>query len=67
MVKNLILNTCKVIDFTRELNMRNGVLTRSFIAEFEDGDMVKIRQIKVFKYDLVRSRSYQIQCYADKF
>jgi len=41
--KKLDLNTCKVIDFNRELNMKNGVLTRSFIAEFEDGEMVKIR------------------------
>ena len=41
--KKLDLNTCKVIDFSREINMKNGVLTRSFIAEFEDGEMVKIR------------------------
>jgi len=40
--KQLDLNTCKVIDFSRELDMRNGVLTRSFIAEFDDGDSVKI-------------------------
>ena len=40
--KALDLNTCKVIDFRRELDMRNGLLKRSFIAEFSDGDMVKI-------------------------
>ena len=40
--KTLDLNTCKVIDFRRELNMKNGVLSRSFIVEFEDGDMAKI-------------------------
>ncbi len=44
--KLLDLNTCKVIDFTRELDMRNGVLTRSFIAEFDDGDMVKIQSTR---------------------
>ena len=31
--KSLDLNHCKVIDFSRELDMRNGVLNRSFIAE----------------------------------
>lgn len=40
--KNLDLNKCDIIDFSRELDMRNGLLTRSFIAAFEDGDMVKI-------------------------
>ena len=40
--KSLDLNHCKVIDFSRELDMRNGVLNRSFIAEFDDGDMVKV-------------------------
>ena len=44
--KHLDLNTCKVLDFTRELNMRKGVLTRSFIAEFDDGDMVKIQSTR---------------------
>lgn len=44
--KTLDLNTCKVIDFRRELDMRNGVLTRSFIAEFEDSDMVKIQSTR---------------------
>lgn len=40
--KALDLNTCKVIDFKREMDMRNGVLSRSFIAEFDDGDIVKV-------------------------
>lgn len=40
--KKLDLNKCDIIDFSRELDMRNGLLTRSFIAAFEDGDMVKI-------------------------
>ena len=44
--KQLDLNTCKVIDFSRELNMKNGVLTRSFIAEFDDGDSVKIQSTR---------------------
>ncbi len=40
--KVLDLNTCKIIDFYRELDMKNGVLTRSFVVEFNDGDMAKI-------------------------
>ena len=40
--KQLDLNSCKVIDFSRELDMRNGVLTRSFIAELSNGDMIKV-------------------------
>ncbi|MCA0932762.1 glycoside hydrolase family 65 protein [Lutimonas saemankumensis] len=50
--KTLDLNSCKVIDFSRELDMRNGVLTRSFIAEFEDGDMVKILATRFLSMDL---------------
>ncbi|MGI9531897.1 glycoside hydrolase family 65 protein [Lutimonas sp.] len=42
----LDLNTCKVIDFSRELDMRNGVLKRSFIAEFDNSDMVKIESVR---------------------
>jgi maltose phosphorylase len=45
--KVLDLNTCEIIDFSRELDMRNGLLTRSFIAAFPDGDMAKI-QVKRF-------------------
>ena len=44
--KVLDLNTCKIIDFYRELDMRNGVLTRSFIVEFNDGDMAKIHSTR---------------------
>ena len=50
--KTLDLNTCKVIDFSRELDMRNGVLTRSFIAEFEDGDMAKIHVTRFLSMDI---------------
>lgn len=40
--KQLDLSTCKVIDFSRELDMRNGLLERSFIAEFDNGNMIKV-------------------------
>ena len=50
--KTLDLNSCKVIDFSRELDMRNGVLTRSFIAEFEDGDLVKVQTTRFLSMDI---------------
>ena len=60
--KTLDLNTCKVMDFRRELDMKNGVLTRSFIVEFADGDMAKIyvtrflslslREVGAIKYSI---------------
>jgi len=50
--KTLDLNACKVIDFFRELDMRNGVLTRSFIAEFEDGDLVKVNTTRFLSMDI---------------
>lgn len=50
--KQLDLNRCKVLDFSRELDMRNGVLTRSFVAEFEDGDAVKVVSRRFLSLDL---------------
>ena len=38
----LDLNTCKVYEFERELNMKEGVLTRSFIAELSNGNQLKV-------------------------
>jgi maltose phosphorylase len=38
----LDLNVCKVTDFKRVLNMREGHLTRSFIAENKNGKAVKV-------------------------
>ncbi len=51
--KSLDLNACKVIDFRRELDLRNGVLTRSFIAEFDDGDMVKVLSTRFLSMSLI--------------
>lgn len=39
---SLDLNTCKVIDFERKLNMKEGTLTRSFIAQINDIDQIKV-------------------------
>jgi len=38
----LDLNTCEVYEFERELNMKEGVLTRSFIAELSNGNQLKV-------------------------
>jgi len=38
----LDLNVCKVTDFKRVLNMREGYLTRSFIAENKNGNAVQV-------------------------
>jgi len=40
--EKLDLNTCKVSDFKRVLNMREGYLQRSFTAELADGKLVAI-------------------------
>jgi maltose phosphorylase len=40
--QKLDLNTAKVTDFYRELNMREGYLLRSFTAELADGKQVKV-------------------------
>ena len=38
----LDLHQCKVISFSRELDMMNGVLSRTFTAELSDGKQVKV-------------------------
>ncbi|NVK28254.1 MAG: glycoside hydrolase family 65 protein [Flavobacteriia bacterium] len=40
--ESLDLNTCKVSDFTRELDMQHGLLTRSFEAEFSTGKRIRV-------------------------
>jgi maltose phosphorylase len=60
--KALDLNTCKVIDFKRELDMKNGLLKRSFIAEFPDGDVVKVEAERFLsmKFDEVGVIKYSV-------
>ena len=38
----LDLNTCKVLQFRRELDMQNGILSRSFTAELPNGKQVRV-------------------------
>ena len=50
--KALDLNICKVFEFERELNMKEGVLTRSFIAEFDNGNQIKVDAIRFVSLDI---------------
>ena len=58
----LDLNTCKVSDFERELNMKEGVLYRSFIAELPSGDQIKVHITRFLSLDFneVGAIKYQI-------
>lgn len=42
----LDLATCKVSDFVRELNMKEGTLSRRFKAELEDGKQVQVEALR---------------------
>ncbi|MFD3259853.1 glycoside hydrolase family 65 protein [Paenibacillus lentus] len=42
----LDLAQCKVSDFVRELNMKEGTLSRSFKAELEDGKQIQVEALR---------------------
>lgn len=44
--EDLDLNSCKVADFKRELNMKEGWLQRSFVAELKNGIQVKVNSLR---------------------
>ncbi|WP_068613702.1 glycoside hydrolase family 65 protein [Paenibacillus tuaregi] len=51
----LDLAKCKVTEFHRELNMKEGLLIRSAVAEMEDGKMIKIdstRFVSVARHEI---------------
>ena len=60
--QELDLNSCKITDFYRELNMKEGWLKRSFDAKLRNGDKIavesirflslKIKEIGVIKYSI---------------
>jgi maltose phosphorylase len=60
--QNLDLNICKITDFYRELNMKEGWLKRSFKATLQNGNQVAVQSIRllslsykeigVIKYDI---------------
>ncbi len=47
----LDLNTCKVSGFKRELNMKHGLLHRSFIAELKGGKQIKVNATRFLSID----------------
>lgn len=42
----LDLNTCKVLDFSRVLDMKLGTLTRKFTAELKNGNIVEVESVR---------------------
>lgn len=42
----LDLNTCKVLDFSRVLDMKLGTLTRKFTAELKNGNVVEVESVR---------------------
>ena len=59
--KELDLATCEVKDFYRELDMKNGVLTRKFIANIDNKEIevnivrflsISRKELAVIKYDV---------------
>ena len=48
---SLDLNKCKVSNYKRELNMKEGVLTRSFTAELQNGNQVKVNAVRFLSLD----------------
>ena len=50
--KALDLNKCKVMEFERKLNMKEGVLTRSFIAEFPNKDQIRVHSTRFLSLDI---------------
>ncbi|WP_138495095.1 glycoside hydrolase family 65 protein [Paenibacillus pinistramenti] len=42
----LDLASCKVKEFRRELNMKEGVLSRAFVAELEDGKEIRVEAVR---------------------
>ncbi|MDH3323395.1 MAG: glycoside hydrolase family 65 protein, partial [Flavobacteriaceae bacterium] len=47
----LDLNTCEVFEFERELNMKEGLLNRSFVAQLTGGEQLKISSTRFLSLD----------------
>lgn len=48
--EELDLNKVKVSNFVRELNMKEGYLQRTFIAEFQNGNQIKVQATRFVSY-----------------
>ncbi|MFK5959248.1 MAG: family 65 glycosyl hydrolase domain-containing protein [Lutibacter sp.] len=49
---NLDLNTCKVANFRKELNMKEGWLSRSFIATLKTGEEIEVKTKRLISIEL---------------
>jgi len=49
---NLDLNSCKVTDFRRELNMKEGWYQRSFEATLQNGTSIQVKSTRILHLDL---------------
>ena len=60
--ETLDLNNCKVLDFKRELNMKEGWLQRSFIAELNNGIQVKVNSLRFLslRYNEIGAIKYSV-------
>ncbi|HWR99417.1 MAG TPA: family 65 glycosyl hydrolase domain-containing protein [Prolixibacteraceae bacterium] len=66
----LDLHECRVLSFSRELDMMNGLLNRSFVAELSDGKQVKVtaqRFVSIARSEIGAIR-YTLEClnFSDK-
>lgn len=50
--EQLDLNSCLVQDFYRELNMKEGLLKRSFKATLKNGDQVAVESVRFLSLDI---------------
>ena len=50
--RTLDLDQCRIIEFRRELDMKNGVLSRAFLAEMEGGDVIKVSSERFLSLDI---------------
>lgn len=60
---NLDLNTCKISSFKRELNMKEGWLSRSFKAELPSGEQIEVntKRFMSLEYNEVGAIEYHIK------
>lgn len=61
--QNLDLAKVSVSDFVRELNMKEGYLKRSFVAEFENGNIIQVEALRFcsFAHDEIGAIRYSVK------
>ncbi len=63
----LDINSCKVENFYRELNMKEGWLKRSFISEMPNGERISIESTRFLSFDIKEIGAIQYQVEALNF